>query len=74
MEKLNVREHLSLKIPLHKDKSYNIIPIAIYNYFVKKIPIEDTIYKHRNIFDFCAAVRAKKSDKKGIIVVRTTLY
>ena len=52
-------------LPLHKDKSHNIIPIAMYNYFVKGIPIEDTIYNHRNIFDFCAGVRAKKSDKKG---------
>ena len=52
-------------IPLHKDKSHNIIPLAIYNYFVKGISIEDTIYNHRNIFDFCAGVKAKKSDKKG---------
>ena len=52
-------------IPLHKDKSHSIIPLAIYNYFVKGISIEDTIYNHRNIFDFCAGVKAKKSDKKG---------
>lgn len=52
-------------IPLHKNKSHSIIPLAIYNYFVKGISIEDTIYNHRNIFDFCAGVKAKKSDKKG---------
>lgn len=53
------------KMPLHKNKSHNIIPIAIYEYFVKGKPIEDTIKNHRNIYDFCAGVRAKSSDVKG---------
>jgi hypothetical protein len=53
-------------IPLHKNRSHNIIPIAVYNYFIKNIPIEDTIYNHRNIFDFCAGVKASKSGIKGI--------
>lgn len=52
-------------IPLHKNKSHSIIPRAIYNYFIHDIPVEDTILNHRNIFDFCAGVRAKKSDIKG---------
>lgn len=52
-------------IPLHKNKSHSIIPRAIYNYFIHDIPIEETILNHRNIFDFCAGVRAKKSDIKG---------
>lgn len=53
-------------IPLHKNKSHNIIPIAIFNYFTKNIPIEETIKTHTNIFDFCAGVRAKKSEKSGM--------
>jgi hypothetical protein len=52
-------------IPLHKNKSHNIIPIAVYNYFVKGIGVEDTIYNHRNIFDFCAGVKASRSPVKG---------
>lgn len=52
-------------IPLHKNKSHSIIPRAVHDYWVKGIPIEDTIYNHTNIFDFCAGVKAKKSDKKG---------
>lgn len=52
-------------IPLHKNKSHNIIPIAIYEYFVNNKPIEETIKNHTNIFDFCAGVRARSSDKKG---------
>lgn len=45
---------------LHKNKSFKIIPIALVNYFAHNIPIEETITKHTNIFDFCAAVRAKE--------------
>ena len=52
-------------IPLHKNKSHAIIPRAIHNYWVNNIPVEDTIKNHKNIFDFCAGVRAKSSDKKG---------
>lgn len=52
-------------IPLHKNKSHSIIPKAVYNYWVNNISIKDTIKNHRNIFDFCAGVKAKKSDKKG---------
>lgn len=52
-------------IPLHKNKSHNIIPKAIYEYFVNDIPIETTIRNHRNIFDFCAGVKSSSSDKKG---------
>lgn len=52
-------------IPLHKNKSHNIIPIAFFEYFVNGKSIEETITNHRNIFDFCAGVRAKRSEKKG---------
>jgi len=47
-------------IPLHKNKSHNIIPIAIFNYFKNNIPVEETIYNHQNIFDFCAGVKASR--------------
>jgi hypothetical protein len=52
-------------IPLHKNKSHSIIPRAVYEYWVNNTPIEDTIRNHKNIFDFCAGVRAKKSEKGG---------
>ena len=53
-------------IPLHKNKSHSIIPKAVYEYFVNGVDIETTIYNHRNIFDFCAGVKAKKStDSNG---------
>jgi hypothetical protein len=47
-------------IPLHKNKSHNIIPIAVFNYFKNNISVEETIYNHQNIFDFCAGVKASK--------------
>ena len=37
----------------HKDNSFKIIPIAISNYFFKNIKVQDTIYNHNNIYDFC---------------------
>ena len=52
-------------IPLHKNKSHSIIPKAVYEYFVNGVDIETTIYNHRNIFDFCAGVKAKKSTDSG---------
>ncbi len=37
----------------HKDNSFRIIPLALSEYFVKNIPIKDTITNHTNIYDFC---------------------
>jgi hypothetical protein len=44
---------------LHKNKSNRIKAIAIYNYFVHGIDPEKTVKENKNIYDFCAAVRAK---------------
>jgi hypothetical protein len=45
--------------PLHKNKSYRIHRIALYNYFLHKIDPEETIKVSKNIMDYCAGVRAK---------------
>lgn len=37
----------------HKDNSFKIVPLAIQEYFVNNIPIENTIINHKNIYDFC---------------------
>lgn len=37
----------------HKDNSFRIIPLALQEYFVKGIPVEETIRNHTNIYDFC---------------------
>lgn len=44
----------------HKDSSMRIVPIALKEYFVYGIPIEQTIRNHNNIFDFC--LRLKKNN------------
>lgn len=62
---MDLPEGKKFKLPLHKNKSFAIIPRAIYHYFVDGTPIEDTIYNHRNIFDFCAGVKSSRTDIKG---------
>lgn len=44
---------------LYKNKSARIIPLALSKYFVNNVPIEETITKHTNIYDF--AIRQKSS-------------
>lgn len=46
----------------HKDNSFKIIPIALSNYFVKGIPVEETIKNHSNIYDFCGRQKFKGGD------------
>ena len=54
-----------------KDTSFKIVQIALSDYFVKGIPIETTIYNHKNIYDFCG--RAKfKNDSFGQTHTLTT--
>ena len=47
--------------PLNKGWDKPVVSIALYNYFVNEIPIEETIHNHKDIYDFCVA---KKIDKK----------
>lgn len=44
----------------HKDNSFRIIPLALQEYFVNNIPIEDTIKNHTNIYDFCGRQKFTK--------------
>lgn len=50
----------------HKDNSFRIIPLAIQEYFVKGISIEETIKNHRNIYDFCGRQKFGR-DSYGVI-------
>lgn len=45
---------------LHKNKSNTIMRIALKEYFVNGVPIEETIKQHKNIYDFCIALRSKQ--------------
>lgn len=52
-------------IPLHKNKSFAIIPRAFYEYHKNNVEPVDFITNHNNIYDFCAGVKSKRSDIKG---------
>jgi hypothetical protein len=45
---------------LQKNKSRRIIPIALEKYYVDGIPVEETITKHKRIFDFLIGVKASR--------------
>lgn len=47
---------------LHKNKSRRIIPMALEKHYVDKLDAEEFIKNHKNIYDFCCAVRAKGTD------------
>jgi hypothetical protein len=46
-------------LALHKNKSFLIIPKAIFYYFVHNVMPESYLASNRNIFDYCAGVRIK---------------
>ena len=50
-------------LALHKNKSFAVIPKAIYNYFVKGIDPEITLIKNTSIFDYCAGKKINGSWK-----------
>jgi hypothetical protein len=45
---------------LDGSNEFLIISIAVKEYFVKGIPIEQTIMEHKNIYDFCTAKKISK--------------
>lgn len=47
-------------LALHKNKSFLIVPKAVYNYFVKGIVPEQTIMENNNIYDYCAGNRTRQ--------------
>ena len=49
----------------HKDPSMRIVPLAVKEYYLHNIPIEETIRNHTDIFDFCLRLKIN-SKTKGI--------
>ena len=69
----------------HKDPSMRIVPIALKEYFVNNIPVEQTIRNHTNIYDFCLRLKTNSKstpiyqyfedgELKKIELPRTTRY
>lgn len=55
----------------HKNNSFRIIPLALSEYFINNIPVEQTIRNHNNIFDFCGR---QKFDSKSYGETNTLMY
>lgn len=60
--KVKYKGAFEIEKELHKDNSFKIIPIALSEYFVNNIPIEQTIKNHKNIYDFCGRQKFKGKD------------
>lgn len=54
----------------HKDPSMRVVPLAVKNYFVYGIPIEETIKSDTDIFDFCMQLKTNSSSVAHISGVR----
>ena len=48
---------------LHKDPSMRIVPFALSQYFIKGIPIKETILNHQDIYDFCLRLKVNSGWK-----------
>ena len=46
-------------LALHKNKSFLLIPKAVYNYFVHDIDPKDFVMSQSNVFDFCGGKKIK---------------
>lgn len=44
----------------HKNFSYNVIQLALSEYFIKGVSFEQTIKNHSNIYDFCGRFKCTK--------------
>ena len=69
-------EHIKLKgdyeiyKEFHKDPSMRIVPLAVKEYFVYGTPIEETIKKHTDIFDFCMQLKTNSSSVAHVSGIR----
>lgn len=46
---------------LHKNKSARVVSLALEQYYVNNIPVEDTIRNHKNIYDFAIRQKATRN-------------
>jgi len=69
--KLKTKGDFVSDIELHKNRSRRIVALALQNHFKNNIPVEETIRNHKDIFDFCCAVRVNRGDDLYIRNIRT---
>ena len=62
------------EVELSKGFNAPVVAIALDNYIVKNIPIEDTIYNHTDIYDYCISVKTGEAFQKQIHKVNNGEY
>lgn len=55
-----IEKNIGKEPAVWKNNSSKIIPIAVSEYFINGVSIEDTIMKHQNILDFCILGKANR--------------
>lgn len=58
--KIKRKGDFAIDVELHKDNSKRIVPIALSEYFVNDVPVEETIRGHENIYSFCIGKKSSK--------------
>jgi len=60
---------------IYKNTSMRIVPVALYNYFIKGEYIHNTVMNHKNIYDFCIRKKSSKDfHYEGIKDNKTSIY
>ena len=72
---VKLKGDFSIDTELHKNKSARIVPIAINNYFLHGISVEETIKAHTYIYDFAMRQKATRDFHfEGVFKGKTTIY
>lgn len=56
---------------IYKDHSMRIIPIALKEYFINGVPIDQTIKNHKDILDFCLRLKITRDNMATFSVLNT---
>jgi hypothetical protein len=64
--KVKKKGKFETKLDFHKNPSFLVVPKAIESYFINGTPVEDTITKCGNIYDFCGGVKKKSNFKLNL--------
>lgn len=59
--KLKLKGDFVEDFELWKNKSRKVVPIAVNKYFTEGIPVDKTLKKHKNIYDFCIRQKSSKN-------------
>lgn len=57
-KEVKTKSEFTSDFEIHKNRSARIIPLALQEYFVNKVPIKETIENHKDIFDFCLGTKS----------------